>query len=127
MILSVLKWSTLISSLSWIFSCQSSQKDSVSSVNRDEFESFWDRLNELNMMKEVEVSSLINRSWCCCYERAQSSTETCVLWASLDSIKSNAHLFSVYIVFASHRSRSLALNSRLLDLLFVYLYLYDLL
>ncbi len=67
MTLSVSKWSTLISSLSWIFSYQSSQKDSVSSVNKDEFESFWDRLNELNMMKEVEVSSLVNRSQCCSF------------------------------------------------------------
>jgi len=62
-----------------------------------------------------------------CYERAQSSTETCVLWASLDSIEPSAHLLSVHIVFASHRSRSLALNSRLSGLFFVYLYLYDLL
>ncbi len=67
MTLSVLKWSTLISSLSWIFSYQSFQKDSVSSVNKDEFESFWDRLNELNMMKEVEVFSLVNCSWCCSF------------------------------------------------------------
>jgi len=62
-----------------------------------------------------------------CYERAQSSTETHVLWASLDSIESSAYLFSVHIVFASHRSRSLALKSRLPDLFFVYLYFYDLL
>ena len=67
MTLSVLKWSTLISSLSWIFSCQSFQKDSISSVNRDEFESFWNRLNELNMMKEVKVSFLVNRSRCCSF------------------------------------------------------------
>ncbi len=67
MILSISKWSALIFSLSQIFSCQLSQKDSVSSVNRDEFESFWNRLNELNMIKEVEVSSLINRSWCCSF------------------------------------------------------------
>ncbi len=60
MTLSVLKWLTLIFSLSRIFSCQSSQKDFVSSVNRDEFKDFWDRLNELNMMKEVKVSSLVN-------------------------------------------------------------------
>ncbi len=57
----------MISNLSRIFSCQLSQKDYVSSVNRDEFESFWDRLNELNMMKEVEVSSLVNRSRCCSF------------------------------------------------------------
>jgi len=57
----------LISNLSRIFSCQLSQKDYVSSVNRDEFESFWDRLNELNMMKEVEVSSLVNCSRCCSF------------------------------------------------------------
>ncbi len=67
MTLSVSKWSTLISSLSWIFSCQSFQKDSVSSVNKDEFESFWNHLNELNMMKEVEVSSLVNCSRCCSF------------------------------------------------------------
>ena len=67
MTLSVSKWSMLTSSLSRIFSCQSSQKDSVSSVNRDEFKSFWDRLNELNMMKEVEVFSLVNRSQCCSF------------------------------------------------------------
>ncbi len=67
MTLSVLKWSMLISSLSWIFSCQSSQKDSVSSVNKDEFESFWDCLNELNMMKEVKVSFLVNWSQCCSF------------------------------------------------------------
>ncbi len=54
----------LISSLSRIFSCQSSQIDSFSSVNRDEFKSFWNHLNELNMMKEVEVSSLVNHSRC---------------------------------------------------------------
>ncbi len=67
MILSVSKLSMLIFSLSRIFSCQLSQKDSVSSVNRDEFESFWNRLNELNMMKEVEVSSLVNCSRCCSF------------------------------------------------------------
>ncbi len=67
MTLSLSKWSTLISNLSRIFSCQSSQIDSFSSVNRDEFESFWDCLNELNMMKEVKVSSLVNRSWCCSF------------------------------------------------------------
>ncbi len=71
-------------------------------------------------------SSLDQRS-SFCYERAQSSTETHVLWASLDSIEPSAHLLSVHIVFAPHRPRSLALNSRLPDLLFVYLYLYDLL
>ena len=57
----------LISSLLQIFSCQSFQIDSFSSVNKDEFKSFWNRLNELNMMKEVEVSSLINCSWCCSF------------------------------------------------------------
>ncbi len=67
MTLSVSKWSTLIFNLSRIFSCQSSQKDSISSVNRDEFESFWDRLNKLNMMKEVKVSSLVNCSRCCSF------------------------------------------------------------
>ncbi len=67
MTLSVLKWLMLIFSLSWIFSCQSFQKDSVSSVNKDEFESFWNHLNELNMMKEVEVSFLVNYSWCCSF------------------------------------------------------------
>jgi len=36
-----------------------------------------------------------------CYERAQPSTETRVLEASLDSIKSSASLSSVHIVFAS--------------------------
>ncbi len=54
----------LISSLSWIFSCQSSQIDSFSSVNRDEFKSFWDRLNELNKIEEKEVTSLNDCSWC---------------------------------------------------------------
>ncbi len=67
MTLSISKWLTLIFSLSRIFSCQSFQKDSVSSVNKDEFESFWNCLNELNMMKEVEVSSLVNCSWCCSF------------------------------------------------------------
>ncbi len=60
-----------------------------------------------------------------CYERAQFSTETRVLEASLNSIESSAFLSSVHIIFASRRSRSLALNSRLSDLPFVYLYLYD--
>ena len=67
MTLSVLKWLMLISNLSRIFSCQSFQKDSVSSVNRNEFKSFWDRLNELNMMKEIKVSSLVNCSQCCSF------------------------------------------------------------
>ncbi len=67
MTLLISKWLTLIFSLSRIFSCQSFQKDSVSSVNKDEFESFWNRLNELNMMKEVEVSSLVNCSRCCSF------------------------------------------------------------
>ena len=57
----------LISSLLQIFSYQSFQIDSFLSVNRDEFESFWNRLNELNMMKEVEVSSLVNCSRCCSF------------------------------------------------------------
>jgi len=58
------KWSTLISNLSRIFSCQSSQVDSFSSVNRDEFESFWDCLKKLNRVEEKEVTSLNNCSWC---------------------------------------------------------------
>ncbi len=59
------KWSTLISSLSWIFSYQSSQINSFSSVNRDEFESFWNRLKKLNKVEEKEVTSLNDCSWCC--------------------------------------------------------------
>jgi len=60
-----LKWSTLISSLSWIFFYQSSQINSFSSVNRYEFKSFWNHLNELNKIKEKEVIFLIDCSWCC--------------------------------------------------------------
>ncbi len=55
----------LISSLSRIFSCQSSQIDSFSSVNRDEFESFWNCLKKLNRIKEKEVPFLNDCSWCC--------------------------------------------------------------
>jgi len=63
--LSLLKWSTLISSLSRIFSCQSSQINSFSSVNRDEFESFWDCLLNVKRVEVDEVTSLVTCSWCC--------------------------------------------------------------
>ena len=55
----------LISSLLRIFSYQSFQIDSFSSINRDEFESFWNRLKKLNKVEEKEVTSLNNCSWCC--------------------------------------------------------------
>ena len=74
-----------------------------------------------SMYSAMHVRSIL------CYERAQPFTETRVLKVSLDSIESSAFLSSVHIVFASRRPRSLALNSRLPDLPFVYLYLYDLL
>ena len=61
----ILKWSTLIFSLSWIFSCQSSQINSFSSVNKDKFKSFWNHLKELNKVKKEEVISLKDHSWCC--------------------------------------------------------------
>ena len=61
----ILKWLMLIFSLSHIFSCQSFQIDSFSSVNKDEFKSFWDCLKKLNRVKEKEVTSLNDCSWCC--------------------------------------------------------------
>jgi len=83
--------------------------------------------NEINSDKKNKEKRMHQKHKQHCYERAQPSTEMRVLWASLDSIEPSAHLLSVHIVFAPHRSRSLALNSRLPGLLFVYLYLYDLL
>ncbi len=55
----------LISSLSRIFSCQSFQIDSFSSVNRNEFESFWDRLLNVKRIEINEMTSLVTRRWCC--------------------------------------------------------------
>ncbi len=55
----------MISSLSHIFSCQSFQIDSFSSINKEEFKSFWDRLKKLNRVEEKEVTSLNDCSWCC--------------------------------------------------------------
>ncbi len=52
-------------SLSWIFSCQSSQMSSVSFVNKDEFESFWNCLLNVKKVEVNEVISLITCSWCC--------------------------------------------------------------
>ncbi len=51
------------------------------------------------MYLQMKINEIIMNEFC--YERAQSSTETRVLEASLDFIESSAFLSSVHIVFAS--------------------------